>query len=57
MKKIIGIMGPNKATDINLKDAYEISKYMANKNYIVLTGGLNVGIQNEGLKVQKIVVG
>ena len=53
MKKIIGIMGPNNATNENLKDAYEIGKYAANKGYIILTGGLNVGIQNEGLKGAK----
>lgn len=54
MNKIIGIMGPNDATKENLKDAYEIGKYVANKGYTVLTGGLNVGIQNEGLKGAKV---
>lgn len=53
MKKIIGIMGPNEATKENLKDAFEIGKYLANKGYAVLTGGLNVGVQNEGLKGAK----
>lgn len=53
MNKIIGIMGPNKATEENLKDAYEIGKYVARKGYTVLTGGLNIGIQNEGLKGTK----
>ena len=53
MNKIIGIMGPNNATKENLKDAYEIGKYVANKGYTVLTGGLNIGIQNEGLKGAK----
>lgn len=48
MQKIIGIMGPNNATEENLKDAFEIGKYVADKGYAVLTGGLNVGIQNEG---------
>ena len=37
----------------NLKDAFEISKYVADKGYTVLTNGLNVSIQNEGLKVAK----
>ena len=46
-------MGPNNATKENLKDAYEIGKYVANKGYTVLTGGLNIGIQNEGLKGAK----
>ena len=53
MNKVIGIMGPNNATEKNLKDAYEIGKYVAGNGYIVLTGGLNVGIQNEGLKGAK----
>ena len=53
MKKVIGIMGPNNATEENLKDAFEIGKYVADKGYAVLTGGLNVGIQNEGLKGAK----
>lgn len=53
MNKIIGIMGPNNATPENLIDAYEIGKYVAKKGYAVLTGGLNIGIQNEGLKGAK----
>ena len=53
MKKVVGIMGPNNASDKNLKDAYEIGKYLGSKNYIVLTGGLNVGVQNEALKGAK----
>lgn len=53
MKKIIGIMGPNEANEQNLIDAYEIGKYLAKKGYAVLTGGLNVGVQNEGLKGAK----
>lgn len=53
MNKIVGIMGPNNATEKNLKDAFEIGKYSAQKGYTTLTGGLNVGIQNEGLKGAK----
>lgn len=53
MNKIIGIMGPNNATEKNLNDAYEIGKYAASKGYTILTGGLNVGVQNEGLKGAK----
>ncbi len=53
MQKIIGIMGPNNATEENLRDAFEIGKHVADKGYTVLTGGLNVGIQNEGLKGAK----
>ena len=32
---------------------YEIGKNLAQKGYVVLTGGLNVGVQNEGLKGAK----
>ena len=46
-------MGPNEATRENLKDAFEIGKYISKKGYTVLTGGLNVGVQNEGLKGAK----
>lgn len=53
MNKIIGIMGPNNASKENLRDTYEIGKYVANKGYTVLTGGLNVGVQNKGLKGAK----
>lgn len=57
MKKIIGIMGPNNPESNNLKDAYELGKYFAENDYCVLTGGLNVGIQNEGLKGAKAANG
>lgn len=53
MKKIIGIMGPNNLTEKNLRDAFEIGKYVADKGYAVLTGSLNVGIQNEVVKGAK----
>lgn len=53
MQKIIGIMGPNNATRENLRDAFEIGKYVADNGYAVLTGGLNLGVQNEGLKGAK----
>lgn len=43
----------NDATEENLKDAYEIGKYIASKGCITLTGGLNIGIQNEGLRGAK----
>ena len=33
---------------------YEIGKYIAEKGYVTLTGGLNRGIQNEGLKGAKV---
>lgn len=53
MKKVIGIMGPGKANDDDLINAYEIGKYCAKKGYAVLTGGLNIGVMNEALKGAK----
>lgn len=53
MKKVIGIMGATKATEEDLKNAYEIGKYCATKGYIALTGGLKYGVMNEALKGAK----
>lgn len=53
MKKIVGVMGPNNATESDLKNAFEIGKYLAEKGYVVLTGGVNLGVQNEALKGAK----
>lgn len=36
-----------------MKDAFEIGKYSANVGYTILTGGLNISVQNEGLKGAK----
>ena len=53
MKTVIGIMGPGKASEDDLVNAYEIGKYCAGKGYAVLTGGLNIGVMNEALKGAK----
>jgi len=54
MKKIIGVMGPGKkATDSDLKNAYEIGKFCAEQEWVVLTGGLKDGVMNEALKGAK----
>ena len=53
MKKIIGIMGPTKASEKDLINAYLIGKYCAENNYITLTGGLKNGVMNEALKGAK----
>lgn len=53
MKKIIGIMGPTKASEEDLRNAYQIGKYCAEKGYVTLTGGLKYGIMNEALKGAK----
>jgi len=53
MKKIIGIMGPSKVTEADVKNAYEIGKYCAAKGWVVLTGGRNCGVMNAGLQGAK----
>lgn len=53
MKTIVGIMGSNNATEDDLKNAFEIGKYLAEKGFVVLTGGVNLGVQNEALKGAK----
>jgi len=53
MKKIIGIMGPSKAEEQDLINAYEIGKYCAKHGYVTLTGGLKYGVMDESLKGAK----
>ena len=53
MKTIIGVMGATKATDEDLKNAYEIGRYCATKGYVTLTGGLKYGVMTEALKGAK----
>lgn len=53
MKKIIGIMGPTKAKEEDLINAYQLGKYCAENDYITLTGGLKYGVMNEALKGAK----
>lgn len=53
MKKIIGIMGPSKATDEQMNNAFELGKYCAEHGYVTLTGGLKAGIMDEALRGAK----
>lgn len=47
MKIIIGVMGPGeKATAINLQNAYELGELIAQRGWILLTGGRNVGVMD-----------
>lgn len=54
IKTVIGVMGPgNGATTNNLDNAYELGKYIAQENWILLTGGRNMGVMdaaNRGAK-------
>lgn len=57
-KIIIGVMGPgNQATADDLKNAYELGKYIAQEGWILLTGGRNVGVMNEASRGAKAAGG
>ncbi len=46
-KIIIGVMGPGeKATAIDLQNAYELGKLIAHQGWVLLTGGRNVGVMD-----------
>lgn len=48
VKTIIGVMGPgSNSSDQDLKNAYEIGKYIASKGYVTLTGGRDEGVWNK----------
>ncbi|KST66142.1 TIGR00725 family protein [Mastigocoleus testarum] len=48
MKKIIiGVMGPGKtAKEIDLQNAYQLGKLIAKQDWILLTGGRNIGVMD-----------
>ncbi|NGP88533.1 TIGR00725 family protein [Fodinibius halophilus] len=48
---IIGVMGPGEgATQQNISDATELGKLIAEKEWVLLTGGRNVGVMNAASK-------
>ncbi len=55
MRKImIGVMGPgDSATEIDIKNAYELGKLIAQEGWILLTGGSNVGVMDAANKGAK----
>jgi uncharacterized protein (TIGR00725 family) len=61
-KIIIGVMGPGeKATAVNMHNAYELGKLIAQEGWILLSGGRNVGVMeaaNQGAKsVKGVTIG
>ncbi|MBW4445934.1 MAG: TIGR00725 family protein [Spirirestis rafaelensis WJT71-NPBG6] len=53
-KIIIGVMGPGeKATAKDLQNAYELGKLIAQQQWILLTGGRNVGVMDAASKGAK----
>ncbi|MDJ0510712.1 MAG: TIGR00725 family protein [Crocosphaera sp.] len=46
-KTIIGVMGPGElATEIDLKNGYQLGKLIAKEGWILLTGGRNMGVMD-----------
>lgn len=46
-KIIIGVMGPGEeATSTDLQNAYELGKLIAQKGWVLLTGGRNIGVMD-----------
>ena len=57
-KIIIGVMGPGeKATAIDLENAYELGKLIATEGWVLLTGGRNVGVMDAASRGAKSVNG
>ncbi|MGK7942493.1 MAG: TIGR00725 family protein [Crocosphaera sp.] len=57
-KTIIGVMGAGElATETNLKNAYQLGKLIAKENWILLTGGRNVGVMDAASKGAKDIGG
>ena len=53
-KIIVGVMGPgDKATAKDLQNAYELGKLIAQQQWILLTGGRNVGVMDAASKGAK----
>lgn len=53
-KTVIGIMGPgDKAEAADIENAYELGKLTAQKGFVLLTGGRNVGVMDAALKGAK----
>ncbi|MDJ0582286.1 TIGR00725 family protein [Crocosphaera sp.] len=53
-KTIIGVMGPGElATETDIKNAYELGKLIAQENWILLTGGRNIGVMDAANKGAK----
>ena len=57
-KTIIGVMGPGeKATKLDLQNARELGKLIAQQGWILLTGGRNVGVMDAASRGAKSVQG
>jgi uncharacterized protein (TIGR00725 family) len=54
MNVIIGVMGPGEgATDDDIRNAYLLGKFIAGKNWVLLTGGRDKGVMHAACKGAK----
>ncbi|MBE9229167.1 TIGR00725 family protein [Phormidium sp. LEGE 05292] len=57
-KIIIGVMGPGvNATDLDLENAYQLGKLIAQAGWVLLTGGRNQGVMDAASKGAKAANG
>lgn len=57
-KIIVGVMGPGaNATDLDLENAYQLGKLIAQAGWILLTGGRNEGVMDAASKGAKAANG
>ena len=57
-KIIIGVIGPgDKVTAIDLQNAYELGKLIAQQGWVLLTGGRNVGVMDAACQGAKSATG
>lgn len=45
-KIIIGVMGPGQAKAVDLQNAYQLGQLVAQKGWVLLTGGRNIGVMD-----------
>lgn len=57
-KIIIGVMGPGeKATGVDVENAYKLGRFIAKEGWVLLTGGRNVGVMDAASRGAKSVDG
>jgi len=58
LKIIVGVMGPGaKASPLNLQNAYELGKLIAQQGWVLLTGGRDIGVMDAANKGAKAAAG
>jgi hypothetical protein len=58
LKTIVGVMGPgDRASSVDLDNAYQLGKAIAQKGWVLLTGGRKVGVMDAASRGAKAVGG